>query len=94
MYRVGLIFLCSFDVTPIALVDEVLVHFVLPRYEVVFVEFLYRKSASDLSIHFELFLLLYDTNCAGCYYNDRLVLRDVGLGTPHTDGLGSRYHAL
>ena len=34
---VGLIFVCSFDITPIALANKVLVHLVLPRCEVVFV---------------------------------------------------------
>ena len=76
---VGLIFVCSFDVTPIALADKVLVQLVLLRCEVVSVEFLCRKSASHLSIHVKL-LLLYDASCVGYYYNDRRVLHELGLG--------------
>ena len=48
---VGLIFVCSFDITPIALTDKVLVHIVFPRCEIVSIEFLGGKSASHLSIH-------------------------------------------
>ena len=53
MCWVGLIFVCSFDITLIALADKVLVHLVLPRYEVGSVELFCKKSASDLSIHVE-----------------------------------------
>ena len=62
-------------------------HLVLPRCEVVSIEFLGRKSASHLSIHVELLLLLYDVSCAGCDYGNRLVLR-VGLGTIHAKAMG------
>ena len=62
-------------------------HLVPPRCQVGFVEFLCRKSASHVSIHVELLLLvLCDASCAGCYYNDQLVLRECGLRhvTQHT----------
>ena len=74
----------------------VLVHLVLPRCEVVSVEFLNRKSASHLSIHVELLLLLYDRNFAGCCYNNLPVLRERGLRhyTGGGDGVGSSYQAL
>ena len=58
----------------------ILTHLVLPRREVVSVKFLCRKNASHMSIHVELLLLLYDVSCAGCYYSDRPVLREHGLG--------------
>ena len=87
MCWVGFIFVYSFEVTPIALADKVLLHLVLLRCEVVSVEFLYRKSVSYLSIHVELLLLLYDVSCAGCDYGNRLVLR-VGLGTIHAKAMG------
>ena len=76
--------------------DKVLVHLVLPRCIVVSVEFLGRKSASHLSIHVELLLLLCDTNYAGYCYNDQPVLRERGLrhNTREGDGLGSSYQAL
>ena len=96
MFLVGFIFLCSFDVTLIALADKVLVHLVLPRCKFVPFEFLYRKSTSHLSIHVELLLLLYDRNFAGCCYNNLPVLRERGLRhyTGGGDGVGSSYQAL
>ena len=48
---VGLIFLSSFDVTPIAMADKLLVHLVFPRCKVPSVEFPGRKSTSHLSVH-------------------------------------------
>ena len=82
--------------TPIALVDKVLVHLVLLRCVVVSVEFFQRKSASHLSIHFELLLLLLDANCASCCCNDQSILSKCELGhnTHESDGLGSSYEAL
>ena len=80
MCWVGLIFVCSFNVTLIALADKVLLHLVFPRCKVVYVEFLGRKSASHLSIHVELLLLLYDTNYAYCCYNDNLSQFFVNMG--------------
>ena len=56
MCWVGLTFVCSFDGTPIALPDKVLVPLVIPRCEVISVEFFCRKSASHLSVHVELLL--------------------------------------
>ena len=79
MCGVGLIFLCSFDVTPISLEDKVLVHLVLPRSKIVYVEFLGKKGAFHLSIHVEFLLLLCDTNSTCGCYSDRLVLREREL---------------
>ena len=50
MCLVGVIFLCSLDIIVITLANKVLVHVVLPKYEVVSVEFLL-GSASHMSIH-------------------------------------------
>ena len=93
---VALIFLCSFDVTPIALADKVLVHLVPPRCEVVSVEFLCRRSVSHLSVHVKLLLLLCNTNCVSCCYSDKPVLHDCMLrhNTRNNDGLGSSYQVL
>ena len=62
MCWVGLIFVFYFDIILIAFVDKVLVHLVLPRCKVDFVELYYRKSASHLSVHVKLLLLLFDMN--------------------------------
>ena len=88
-------FICSFDITPIALADKLLVHLVLPRCELGSIELFCRKSASHLSVHVELPLLLFDTNCAGCCYNDQPVLREheIRHNTRDDDGLGSSYRA-
>ena len=105
MCGVGLIFLCSFDVTPIALADNVLVHLLLPRCKVVSIEFLCRKSASHMSVHVGLLLLLCDTMLNFFFFS---VIRTVqvaattigqffvkvGLGTTHVDGLGSSCQVL
>ena len=48
----GLVFVCSSDLTPIALSDKVLVHLVLPRCEVVSIQLLSRESTPHLSIHY------------------------------------------
>ena len=58
MCWVGLIFVCSFDIAPIALADKVLVHLVLPRCEVGSFELFCRNIASHLGVHVELLLLL------------------------------------
>ena len=96
MCWVGLTFVCSFDGTPIALPDKVLVPLVIPRCEVISVEFFCRKSASHLSVHVELLLLLCDTNGAGCCYNDQPVLRECRLrhNPRKGDGLTSSYQSI
>ena len=58
MFEIGLFFVCSFDITPIALANKVLVHLVFPRCEVGSRELFYRKSACHLSVYVELLLLL------------------------------------
>ena len=96
MRWVGLIFICSFDITPIALVDKVLVHLILPRCEVGSIKLFSRKSGSHLStVHVELLMLLM-SNCASYCYNNWPVLceREIRHNTHESDGLGSSYEAL
>ena len=69
------------DITPIALADKVLVHFVLPRCKVVSVEFLGEKSASHLSVNVNQLVWhelssssSFDMKFAHCCYSDRPVL--------------------
>ena len=71
-------------------------HLVLPRCEVGSVDVFCRKSASHMSIHVKLLLLLFDTNYVGSRYNDWSVLRqhEIRHNTREGDGLGSSYQAL
>ena len=91
MCLVGLVFVCSFDITPIALAD--LVYLVLPRCEVVSIDFLGRRTLPIwvfMLLHLWFLLLLYVTNYVGCCYNDQPVLCERGLA----GGLQSSYQAL
>ena len=90
MCWVGFHFLSSFDVTPIALADKLLVLLVFPRCEVVSIQLFTGKRVAHLSLHdgrngfssslgYEL--------CSSATIMINLFFLNVGVGTTHADGL-------